>query len=273
MAYASRSGRAITNASSPAAFGVCDRCGMWENHRNLEWQYQWRGASLQNIRILVCRQCLDTPSEQLRSIVVPADPTPVLNARVEYFLQDETDYQTVTAPTVYDPNTGIPIPSTTTLIGEDGQDLTTQVIGTPNGLEQGAVMPLNNSAGFPVEYGEQLPILSVISNGIDQVYVTCYSPHGLETDKQISVEGLSNARADGFYSVVVTTATAFRYQTYGTVPAGSLLTSESNIITCLVGLPLGYDQIPLTEPDNLLSNLMPTRTGSPIGLLLALTYP
>ena len=205
--------------------------------------------------------------------MVPADPTPIINARTEYFLEDETDYQTITAPTVYDPTTGIPIPSTTTLVTEDGGSLTTQVIGTPNGLEPGAVMPLNNSSGVPVEYGDPVPVLSVTSNGIDQVYVTCRVPHGLSTDSQISVEGLSNVKANGFYSVVVTTATAFKYQTYGTVPAGPLLTSGTSIITCLVGLPLGYDQIPLTEPDDLLSNLVPTRSGSPIGLLLALTYP
>src|ERR1700743_755266 len=115
MGYASRSGRARTSSSNPNAHAICDRCGFRYNWIDLHWQYQRRGASLMNIRILVCDDCLDMPSEQLRSIILPSDPPPIINARVEYFLEDETDYQTVTAPTVYDPVTGIPIPSTTTL--------------------------------------------------------------------------------------------------------------------------------------------------------------
>lgn len=201
-----------------------------------------------NTYLLVCQHCYDTPQEQLRAIVVPADPTPITWALPEAFLQDETDYQTISAPTVYDPITGIPIPSTTTLVTQDGQNLTTQVIGFPNGLDQNAVMPTNNSSGVEVEYGEDVPVLSVIANGTDQVAVTCSAPHGLSTNSQISVEGLSNKLADGFYSVTVTTATAFSYQTYGVIAAGSLLTGGSNIITCLVGIPLDYAQIPLTEP-------------------------
>ena len=35
--------------------------------------------------------CLDTPQEQLRAIIVPADPVPIQNPRVEYFEQYETD--------------------------------------------------------------------------------------------------------------------------------------------------------------------------------------
>ena len=110
MAYASQSGRARTSSSSPQAHAICDRCGFRYNHVDLQWQYDWRGATLQNVRILVCNSCLDTPQDQLRAIVVPADPVPIMQARVQDFQTAETDYQTVTAPPIIDPTTGIPIP-------------------------------------------------------------------------------------------------------------------------------------------------------------------
>src|ERR1700749_811275 len=100
MSYASRSGRARTSAKKPQAFGVCDRCGFWANLVNLEWQYEWRGTTLQNIWIRVCDRCLDVPQEQLRAIQLPADPTPVWQPRVENFVAAETNYRTVGEPKI-----------------------------------------------------------------------------------------------------------------------------------------------------------------------------
>lgn len=83
MAYASISGRAYTSMSDPRAFAVCDRCGIWYNHYKLTWQYDWAGQSLVNKRILVCPTCLDRPQQQLRAIVLPADPVPIIQPRPE----------------------------------------------------------------------------------------------------------------------------------------------------------------------------------------------
>lgn len=246
MGYASQQGRARVNASSPEAAGCCDRCGFIYSFRDLHWQYDWRGASLMNIYILVCNQCLDTPQEQLRAIVVPADPTPIAQARVQDYELASDDVRSLSAPTVLDPATGIPIPNTNIRVTQDGNDRTTQPVGPARlnsdapGLLQGAVMPLNGT----VHYGAHLPLLSVIANGTTVIMVTCSTPHGLATDGQISAEGLSNIRANGFYSVIVTTATAFTYTTNAPIPSGSLLTGTANIITCKVGLPRDYAQIP-----------------------------
>lgn len=242
MAYASQSGRARTSSSSPQAHAICDRCGFRHNHVDLQWQYDWRGAALQNVRILVCNSCLDVPQDQLRAIVVPADPIPIMQARVQDFRQAETDYQTVTAPPIIDPTTGIPIPVNVTLITQDGENLLTQQVGPPTGLTQGAIMPLVGKEHFSVK----LNPLSVSAVGTDQIAVTFPSAHGLVTDAQISVEGLSDPDACGFYSITVTTATAFTYQTNKVIPAGSLLTATTNMVTALVGLPYGFTQIPQT---------------------------
>lgn len=243
MAYASQSGRARTNPSSPVAFSVCDRCGMWWNADRMSFQVDWRGAALQNLRILVCPQCYDTPSEQLRSIVLPADPVPIINARVEPFFADEMTYMGLAGSTI-DPTTGIPIPNTTGMSTVPGVPMTPEPIGRPDGLTQNATSPLQTVNGVVRHYGVRLPVLSVISNGTDQIAVTCSAPHGLNTNDQISAEGLTNPLACGFYSVTVTTATAFTYQTYSLIPANSLLEPTTIIWTVLVGLPPGYVQIP-----------------------------
>jgi hypothetical protein len=90
MAYASRSGRARTSPSNPRAFAVCDRCAQWFNHPSLRWQMEWRGTSLQNIRLLVCGRCYDRPQENVRATRLPADPVPIQNPRPEPFETDES---------------------------------------------------------------------------------------------------------------------------------------------------------------------------------------
>jgi len=82
-------GRAQINDRNPRALAVCDRCQFLYNHDTLRWQMRWRGPKLQNIRLLVCESCYDTPNEQERTIVLPIDPVPVANARPEnYALAD-----------------------------------------------------------------------------------------------------------------------------------------------------------------------------------------
>lgn len=127
MAYASQSGRARTSASNPQAHAICDRCGFRYNWVDLRWQYDWRGATMQNIKILVCKPCYDKPQEQLRAIVVPADPTPIVNARVQDFVTAETDYLTVSAQTVLDQTTGIPVPPDDHLVTEPYPELDTPI--------------------------------------------------------------------------------------------------------------------------------------------------
>jgi hypothetical protein len=79
-------GNATINPNSPTALGICDRCGFLYNHNQLQWQFAWRGPTLQNIKILVCRSCLDVSQEQLRTIVLPPDPVPIMNARPEDYV-------------------------------------------------------------------------------------------------------------------------------------------------------------------------------------------
>lgn len=83
-------GRATTDSASPRAWGVCDRCGFLFNHHILSWEYDWRGPRIQNSRFLVCPSCMDAYQQNgQRTIIIPADPVPIVNARPEYYVGDD----------------------------------------------------------------------------------------------------------------------------------------------------------------------------------------
>lgn len=81
---------AAVDATRPEAFAQCDRCGFWYNRSRLAWQNYWAGTHLYNTGYLVCDdRCLDIPNEQLRTIILPPDPPPVINSRVPDFTYEE----------------------------------------------------------------------------------------------------------------------------------------------------------------------------------------
>lgn len=90
MAYASKWGRARANPWAPQAFAICDRCGLGYNHNQLRFQFDWAGTSLVNKQLLVCSACYDRPQEQLRAIILPADPVPIPNPRPQNFDESES---------------------------------------------------------------------------------------------------------------------------------------------------------------------------------------
>jgi len=235
MAYASLQGRANPNRGAAAC---CDRCGFVFSHVDLKSQSEWRGPVLQNIQLLVCSTCMDIPQENLRSIAVPADPRPILNARVQDFAVAETDYRALTPSTVTDFVTGLPRPAATLRVTQDCSNRTSTGYSQPLGLEQPAIMPQQLLNDVPTAYGIVLPVLSVSALGTI-VTVTCSAVHNLQPGYQVSVLGLT--AGNGFYSVEVPTATMFTYQTI--VPVAPSLTSQTRIVTANVGLPLGATEL------------------------------
>lgn len=87
------SGRATIDPTAPEAFGICQRCGNLWNLRELCYQFQWMGPELQNKNIRVCPDCMDIPSEFLRTLILPPDPEPVLNALPMNFILAEQSYR------------------------------------------------------------------------------------------------------------------------------------------------------------------------------------
>jgi hypothetical protein len=78
-----------------AAWSTDDQSGFITNQKKLNWQFQWAGTQLINLRLLVHQDFLDTPQEQLRTILIPPDPPPLFNARPEPYTIDETDWRVV----------------------------------------------------------------------------------------------------------------------------------------------------------------------------------
>lgn len=137
MGYGSISGRAKTDANNPRAFAVCDRCARWYNHCDLRWQYDYRGRTLANLRILVCSDCYDDPQPQLKPRIIPPDPVAIQNARVEYFDQYNTNVRLTNqdpitpSPSNYPANfwTGIPVHNGNTRITQNNNTRVTQQSG------------------------------------------------------------------------------------------------------------------------------------------------
>jgi hypothetical protein len=119
MGYASKLGRARVSASNPQAAAICDRCGFVFNHVDLKFQYDYAGAGLYNKRILVCDRCDDIPQHQLKAIVLPADPVPVINPRPQDYDLASHDYRVTTGQDTVDPVTGLTIPGSDNRITED----------------------------------------------------------------------------------------------------------------------------------------------------------
>lgn len=203
MGYASRSGRARTDPRNPRAFAVCDRCALWYNHYMLRWQYDWAGASLINKRILVCDTCYDTPQEQLRAIIVPADPVPIINPRVEPYAWDEVDRRQLSGYNTTNPQTGIPVVQgdtrVTSLDDEPTEDkrVTQQTGEAPGGLNQKPGTDPN-----AVTYRD---IQNVTNNGIGIVRVSLTTTNGMITGQKVTIRdvtGVSNANGDFTITVI-----------------------------------------------------------------------
>jgi len=111
-------GRARISATQPRAKGVCDRCGFMYTLSDLKYQYQWAGNSLVNLQLRVCKPCMDIPQIQFKSFVLPPDPVPVINPRIEYYGVEVTSFlQSQEGPT---------------LLTEDGQAILWSIDVTPN---------------------------------------------------------------------------------------------------------------------------------------------
>lgn len=126
-------GRATVSSKSPEAFAICDGCGFLFNHKDLRFQLEWAGNKLINQRQLVCPRCNDDPNQQLRAIVLPADPMPIMNPRVPDYASAFTDIRQTSGMNTVDPKTGIPMPGGMMRITENDDNRVTQQTGEPPG--------------------------------------------------------------------------------------------------------------------------------------------
>jgi hypothetical protein len=242
MGYASRSGRAKTDARNPRAFAICDRCALWYNHVDLKWQYDWAGASLINKRILVCDTCYDTPQEQLRAIIVPADPVPIVNPRVEPYAWDEIDRRQVSGYNTTNSQTGIPVQQgdtrVTTVDGNvpDQTRVTQQTGEAPGGT--------NQKPGTDPDAVTYRNIITVADNGAGLIRITVTVTSGFITNQRVIIGDVNGVPANGRWVITVVNATQFDLQDSvysGTYTTGGYVINDPS-------LPYGFDEVPKTGP-------------------------
>lgn len=73
--------RARVNRDNPRAWATDMRSGFVGNLVNAQWQHDWRGQRLTNLKLLVYGDQLDKPQRQLGTIVLQPDLLPIQNAR------------------------------------------------------------------------------------------------------------------------------------------------------------------------------------------------
>jgi len=235
VGYASKQGRARINPSSPEAAGCCDRCGFIFSFRELSFQYDWRGATLQNLRILVCRPCLDTPQEQLRAIVVPADPTPIVNARVQDFTLASSDNRVTSGQNTTDPRTGIPVPGGNTRITQTNDIRSTQQTGeAPFGTNQ-----LPGTDPNAVTYRT---VSNAQNNGSGLIRLTINTTNGMITGQRVVIQEVGGVSANGNWAISVVDINNIDLQSStfsGTYTSGGYVINNPS-------LPYGFAQVPRT---------------------------
>jgi len=242
MGYASRSGRARTSIRNPRAFGVCDRCALWYNHDNLTWQFDWAGASLMNKRILVCSSCYDNPQQQLRAIVLPADPMPIINPRTEPYAWDSTDIRQVSGYNTIDPTTGIPVPQ------GDSRVTTANNLPTPDKrvTQQTGEAPYgtNQLPGTDPNAVTYRPISNVFNSG-GLIRVIVNTTNGMITGQQVTIAEVAGVTAaNGNFTITVVTENTLDLQ--GSTFSGSY--TGGGYVINNPSLPYGFTEIPRTGP-------------------------
>lgn len=166
-------GRAKVDSSSPRAFAICDRCGFLYNHSNLNWQFDYRGRTLANLRILVCDTCNDEPQPQLKPRIIPPDPVPIMNPRTERYEEYEQNTRYTSGQNTVDFWTGIPVVQGDVRITQSGETRVTQQTGEPPGgrsFQPGQVfmlVPNDDEIGLPYDNTE-VPRVNALPPDIQQ---------------------------------------------------------------------------------------------------------
>jgi len=243
MGYASRSGRARTSATNPQAHAICDRCAFRYNHVDLKWQYDWAGASLINKRILVCNTCYDEPQQQLRAIIIPADPVPIVNPRVEPYAWDEIDRRQVSGNNTVNTQTGIPVQRGDTRVTTIDTDVPDQTRVTQQTGE--APYGTNQLPGTDPNAVTYRTVTGAANNGIGLIRLTIATTNGMITGQNVTVQDVSGvSSANGNWRITVMNTTQIDLQ--GSVFSGAY-TSGGYVINN-PSLPYGFTEVPKTGP-------------------------
>lgn len=83
MSYRPKGKHVSIDASAPRALGICDYTGFVFNRIDLVQQMEWRGNALVWNGFYVGRPYVDEPNQQERPPILPPDPVPVRDPRLQ----------------------------------------------------------------------------------------------------------------------------------------------------------------------------------------------
>lgn len=152
-----QSSRAYADLDKPRSWGTCDRCNFRYLREQLQFQWDYRGLSLANLRILVCDICLDEPQSQLRPVIIGPDPVPIIDPRPGW-LDTQQGYTPVFDLLEIIDGDILPPPP--------GGGPTPPIPPTPGGLaETGGFLYVTDPTGWPTD-PTGLPAGSLWTNGM-----------------------------------------------------------------------------------------------------------
>lgn len=229
-------GRAKVSTRNPEAFAICDNCGFQYNHSELRWQYEWAGNKLINLKQLVCRRCNDLPNNQLRAIVLPADPMPIMNPRVPNYPLAEIDYRATSGQNTIDPTTGIPVPGNTLRITENDDYRVTQQTGEPPGGK-------NQLPGTDPSAVTYRTISNAANNGSGLIRLTVNTTNGMITGQLVTigdVAGTTEANGNWIITVIDVNTVDLQGSTFtNSYTSGGYIVNNPS-------LPYSFTEIPKT---------------------------
>jgi hypothetical protein len=83
MSTRPRGSHVYIDTENPQAVGICDYTGFIHQRDELVKQMEWRGESLEWTGLYVGKEYADVPNEQLRPPILPPDPVPISDAKLE----------------------------------------------------------------------------------------------------------------------------------------------------------------------------------------------
>jgi len=231
-------GRAKVSTRNPEAFAICDDCGFLYNLSELRWQFEWGGNRLINKKQLVCRRCNDLPNTQLRAIVLPADPMPVMNPRVQNYQQAETDYRATSGQNTVNPQTGIPIPGNTLRITQNDEYRVTQETGEPP-------YGTNQLPGTDPNAVTFRTITNAFNNGFGGIRLIVNTTNGMITGQNVTIgDVLGTTEANGNWTITVISSNTVDLNnstfTNAYLSGGYIVNNPA--------LPYNFTEIPKTGP-------------------------
>ena len=83
MTYSPKGKLVSIDRNAPEALGICDYTKFVHMHKDLVKQMEWRGNALVWTGFYVGKSYADVPNAQLKTPILPPDPVPVRNPRLQ----------------------------------------------------------------------------------------------------------------------------------------------------------------------------------------------